>query len=134
MSARQTIMDALKNRLQSASSSLGLVEFWRDARVQAGEPSTTFRDVSSTEAMTNNQVEHHVRVEIESYCSGADLGVAMNAQLSTIVQLLRDPLQTTPRPIVRVTETRSEIIGDGHEVGGVAVVLDVEYRTPSFQI
>jgi hypothetical protein len=38
------------------------------------------------------------------------------------------------RSILRIKETRSEVVGEGHEVGVVGVVVELEFRTNSFSM
>lgn len=130
MSTRQEHVDAVVARLSSAPA-LGEVTYWKAARMAHGQAATDVRDVSSAVVSVNNAHEHRVRVEIESYVYGEDLGRAMNARVAEIFQALRAPLQ---RAVLRPLETRSVPVGDGHEAGAVGVVFELAYRAPAWEL
>lgn len=130
MSTRQSLVDLLVERL-SAVPALGDVTYWKAARMAHGQAATDLRDVSSGFVIVNNVHEHRVRIEIESYVYGEELGAAMNARVVEIFQALSAPL---PRAVLRPLETRSVPVGDGQEAGAVGVVFELAYRAPAWDL
>ena len=132
MSKRQLIMTAIRTVLETAFDGVE-VGYWRDAKPQGRTPLITFRDTGATHSRANREHEHNVRVEIDAYVFGDDLGTAMNERLEALIQAIgTNPSFGVPTAHAELEASGLDTLGDGYEVGIVTLVLTVTYRTAAW--
>jgi hypothetical protein len=133
MTRRHELMLALKAQLQAAFPDAD-VGYWRDTKPRGRETVVNFRDTGATYARDNTQHDHSLRVEIDAYVFGDDLGLALNGTLEKLIGSVSDKPSLGHRAVLTDIEASGfDTVGDGYEVGLVTLVLAVRYRMPLWQ-